>query len=368
MTCNRFLRAPPIRIIVFDTPAPPDTYVTSRMNLLPGPVCRDYEFVVEYRENKINREYHDEILMRLRSGMPAHMIVADLPVSRRYVHYVASRNGITARMADPMIVGIGRNYLSGYDVYEMYEVKKMTLNAIAKRAASTHKRVRALLVEMGVTIRPSFGGPGGHPPGSVNKRRKRVGPLDFNSRANHCSRDLNRYIGLAKWRAGVGARYLPVYEMITKGFSSREACLHAKVHPYRAAKQFKKMQRLYFAYLDYGLKRKVKIMLPDARVQQYQYVAEQAGISMLDWIQKTLSAAADKVDNRYDRTKPDRKSRRRKNKQKETEIGCDDAGVRSVHELPEPSDTGGGLAPAANFAGDADQARSGEGLGAAAGQ
>jgi hypothetical protein len=272
------------------------------MNQPPGPVCRNYQFVIHYRDIKRVSECRDEVMARLRSGIPMRVAHEGLPISKAAVEKIAQRIGITKADEDPLLSIVGMHHVTPYDIYQMYEGDKMSVYAISKAVRSSPLTIVKVLKRMGADMRPKkerFPKPPKAPRYSIT---------EYNKRAAHLSNDLNRYIGLKRWRDKMGKRYLPVYESVRGGMNMADAAELHKMRVNSCGNQFFRLQRLYYAYLDYGRRSRFKLRIPAPRLKQYEYVAKQSGISVLDWMRDTLSAAADKLDDRYDRNKPDRKS------------------------------------------------------------
>lgn len=293
--------------------APAQHPAMSAPDMPPGPMLPHYEFVVDYHSPKSIVKFRNEIIARLQMGIPQSVANEGLPVSHSGVRTIARRMGITKAMVDPELVKDKRVPvpIDPELAYDMYVNRRMTVKKIIERTGFGAKAIRAALFERNVRMRNRWSGKFIDP---TKPKRVRVNKQEdadtVNVKANHYCKDPNRYIALRKWRSRFGKRYLPGYFLVKGGMPMTKASEMTNCRYQSAQVQFYKLQKKYFAYLDYGMPVKVSLLMKRARLNQYEYVAKQQGISVLDWMRNTLSSAADKLDDRYDRIKRDEQAKR----------------------------------------------------------
>lgn len=268
--------------------------------LPPGPKVPDYDFTIVYFVPPIGGKYRDEIVARLRSGIPQTLAGSGLPVTRDAVMKIAQREGITRKHAKYELRRIGDGTMDAWDVYECYEKKNMSGKQIAKLAKCDKKKIYKILDIMGVRDR-------------MNRKGSRVGTVKrmklLNTPTRRGNSNPRRDKAISRWKKLYGKKYLPVYEDIQRGMSAIQACKKHGVNFFTMRNNIARMRDKHFVFLDWGQKQKFSLYATKHRLEQWAFVAQSSGNNVLDWATSVLNREADKNDNVNARIKS-RKHRR----------------------------------------------------------
>lgn len=262
--------------------------------LPPGPKVPDYDFTVVYYVDPYGGKYRDQVAERLKAGMSVRVAIAGIPVSMDTGYKIRKSLGLTRKDEKPEYKIFGMGKYDGFDLVEMYTVKKMSLKQIGKVIGMGKSGVYRILKKLGVDIRSKI-------EAARLTKRLRSKPKN-NPLPEH--RNPHRNAKLAKWRENYGPRYLPVYEDIAKGMSIFRACKKHGVNRKQVYRHFRRLQTQYLAYLDFGPMQRITIPVTRERLNQWEWVAKQSQLNVLDWIKQTLNRHADKKDNVNARNKP----------------------------------------------------------------
>lgn len=268
--------------------------------LPPGPKVPEYDFTIIYYVPPHAGKYRDEVLARLRAGIPQSMAGAGLPVSQDAVFKIAQREGIKRKDAKYELRRIGNGTMDAWDVYNCYENKRLSAADIAKLAGCSTEKVYKVLDYMGVKDRASRRG---NRKGVFRRMRK------INTPTRRGQSNPHRDKAISKWKKLYGSMYLPVYEDMQRGMTGLDACKKHNVPFAGAQHHFSRMRDKYLIFLDWGKKFKFTLKVTEQRLEQWVHVAQMSHNNVLDWALATLNREADKHDNINARIKS-RKHRR----------------------------------------------------------